>query len=507
MGELEIRLHVELGRRGRLLDALDRRKLRQSTLSAIYFDTSDQLLARHRFALRLCSEDGRWVQTLERSGGRAAERLEHEVAVDLDPAVEGAEPAVPELDLDRHKHSAVGRRLQALLRRAARPALAESCRTDVTRLSRLLSAHGALVEWSLDEGEVTAAGRSRPISELELEFKQGDPAGLYALALDWQALQGLWIDPMSKFERGALLLADSPFAPAAKAAPPPWGGKELRALGGETMLRRMVASCLAQILANAGEIARGSPDAEHVHQLRVGLRRLRSVACGTKCFAARMPDGWEAAIEPVFAALGESRDRHVLSTSVTPALQRAGAPVPDAVPPSPADAKAIQDLVRGAALQGVLIRLMAFAGASSAGLDRADDDSGLACLVRRLRKLARQVTRDARHFEQLPFARRHRVRKRIKRLRYLAEFAAPAFHRRDVDAWLKRIAPAQDHLGKYIDDVQAGLRFAALAPTEPGACFALAWLRAQSERSARASRKSLERLRRSKVFWVRARCA
>jgi CHAD domain-containing protein len=148
---------------------------------------------------------------------------------------------------------------------------------------------------------------------------------------------------------------------------------------------------------------------------------------------------------------------------------------------------------------------MAFAGASGAELDRADDGSGLACLVRRLRKLARQVTRDARRFEQLPFARQHLMRKRLKRLRYLAEFAAPAFHRGEVDAWLKKIAPAQDRLGKYIDEVQAGVRFAALASTQPGAWFALGWLRAQAERSARASRKSLERLRRSKAFWAGTR--
>lgn len=318
---------------------------------------------------------------------------------------------------------------------------------------------------------------------------------------DWEALHGLRVDPVAKFERGAPLRKDSAFTPAAKASPPPWNGKEARALGGETMLRRMVASCLAQILANAGEIARGGAEAEHVHQLRVGLRRLRSVAGGMKRFATRMPDGWEAAIRPVFAALGESRDRHVLSTSVVPALQRAGAPVADAAPPSPADTKAIRDLVRGAVFQGVLIRLMAFAAASGADLDRADDGSGLAHLVRRLRKLVRQVTRDARRFEQLPFAGQHRMRKRLKRLRYLAEFAAPAFRRREVEAWLKKIAPAQDRLGKYIDDVQAGTHFAALAPTEPGAGFALGWLRAQAERSACASRKSLERLGRSKAFW------
>jgi len=302
-----------------------------------------------------------------------------------------------------------------------------------------------------------------------------------------------------------LLSVDKPFKPAAKAAPPSWSGKELRRLDGATMLRRMVASCLDQIQANAGEIARGSAEVEHVHQLRVGLRRLRSVARGMKRFATRLPEGWEAAIKPVFAALGESRDRHVLATDIAPRLQRAGAPMFDLPPASPADAKAIQDLVRGAAFQGVVARLQSFANASSADdADRAARGSGLAALVRRLRQLARQVTRDARRFEELPFARQHGLRKRLKRLRYLAEFAAAAFDRDEVDAWLKKVSPAQDALGAYIDDVQAGVRFAALAATQPGAWFALGWLRSREKQSVRAGRKALERLRRSTAFWETA---
>ncbi len=496
MSELEIKLHVEPGRRGGLLDAPGRRKIRRSTLSAIYFDTSDLLLARHGFTLRLRNEDGRWVQTLERSQHRAAERMEHEVSVETSDAV------VPTLDLERHRPSQAGRHLRALLRRAKHPRLAESCRTEVTRLRRLLNAHGAEVEWALDEGRVSAAGRSRPICELELEFRRGDPAGLFALAHDWVALHGLWIDPVSKSGRGTLLIEDRPFSPATKASPAPLDSQQASTLGGQAMLRRQVASCLEQILPNAAEIAWGSPDTGHVHQLRVGLRRLRSVARGMKRFATTLPDEWEPAVMPVFAALGEARDQHALSASIAPALQRAGAPVVDA-PSSPAPAQALQDLVRGMAFQGALIRLLGFAQASSPDIDGAQDGSGLEYLTRRLRKLAHQVTRGARRFEELPFSDQHRVRKRLKRLRYLAEFAAPAFDSRDVKDWMKRVSRAQDELGRHIDVVRAGERFAAMAPSDPGAWFAVGWLRAQQERSARASRKSLEHLRRSTGFWVR----
>ena len=497
MSEREIKLHVEPGRSGRLLDALGHRRMRRSTLSAIYFDTPDLLLSRHRFALRLRSEDGRWVQTLKGGKDSVDDRLEDEVPISRG----GQDAGVPALDIDRHRGSKVGRGLRALLKRHGRPALEEVWRTEVTRACRVLRARGTTVEWALDEGEVTAAGRSQPISELELELKSGDAAGLHALAHDWQALHGLWIDPVSKSQRGVLLRADAAFDAPVKAKRAPWSARQARALGGAAMLRCMVQACLAQILPNAGEIARGSRDPEHVHQLRVGLRRLRSAARGMKPFATRLPEGLEAAIMPVFEALGEARDQHVLSTTIAPQLHEAGAIV-DAGGPSEEEAKHLRQLVRGAAFQSTLLHLMAFAGVhDDEDEGHADKGAGLECLVRALRKLARQVARDAVCFEALAFARQHRVRKRLKRLRYLAEFAAPAFDRGDVEAWLRQVSPAQDALGRHIDLVLASQRLASSAESGLDTGFAVGWLQAKSERSARAARKSLQRLREARRFW------
>jgi triphosphatase len=497
MSELEIKLHVEPDRRDRLLDSLGRRRMRRSALSAVYFDTSDGLLARHRFALRLRREDNGWVQALKGATDRADERSEHEVVVE---APDGARPP---LDLERHRPTGVGRRLRALLKKHGRPPLVESCRTEVTRQSRVLHAHGAVVEWALDEGEVTSGDRSQPISELELELKDGDAAGLYAVAHDWEALHGLWIDPVSKSERGALLNDGAAFRAPIKAVPAPWSAKQARAMDGATMLRRMVAACLAQIVPNAGEIARGSRDPEHVHQLRVGLRRLRSAAQAMKPFAAGLPAGWDTALRPAFDALGEARDRQVLATSIAPRLRKAGAAVVDVGGPSEEEARRLQQLVRGAGLQGLVLRLLAFAETPGDAADGAHGEpgAGLERLVSRLRKLDRQATRDARRFETLSFERQHEVRKRLKRLRYLAEFAAPAFDRDAVRRWFDKVAPAQDALGEHVDLVLAGRRFASRALADPDAGFAAGWLRAKSESSAHAARKSLQRLREVDAFW------
>ena len=294
-------------------------------------------------------------------------------------------------------------------------------------------------------------------------------------------------------------LENAPTGDPVKAAPPDWSGKQLRAMDGQALLRRMVGICLAQIRANAGALAQGRGDPEHVHQLRVGLRRLRTVAGAMRPFGAGLPPGWEAAVQPVFDALGESRDRHVLSTTLAPELAAAGAPLPDLLAPSAAVGTALATLVRGDRFQDALSALRSFAETPGAGPGPGGD--GLAHLAARLRKLARQVTRGARRFDALPFEEQHQVRKRLKRLRYLAEFVAPAFERADVKAWMKAVSQAQDALGIHIDRVLAARRFAALAATDPRAWFAAGWLRAKSGRSARAARKALGRLRATGAFW------
>jgi len=284
-----------------------------------------------------------------------------------------------------------------------------------------------------------------------------------------------------------------------KARPPTWSRKQARAMDGETLLRCMVGACLAQVAPNAAAIAHGSRDPEHVHQLRVGLRRLRAAVRGMRAFAGAMPHGWEPAVMPVFEALGEARDRHVRATTLAPKLRRAGAAVVDDAPPSEEDVRALARRVGGAGFQDMLGRLRAFADARPAA--DAGDGSALEHLVDRLRKLARKVTRQARDFDELPFEAQHRTRKRLKRLRYLAEFAAPAFAHADVRRWLRRVAPAQDALGKHVDLVLADRHFAQLALSDPAAWFAVGWLRARSERSARRARRVLVRLRDTDGFW------
>ena len=206
MSELELKFQVPPGGRPSLLKAVGPRDLVRTQLNARYFDTADHLLGRHGMALRLRNEDGAWVQTLKAGTAHSLERLEENVELGRvdDAALLPADP-------QRHAGTAAGDRLAKLLKAHGQPTLVEVYRTEVERCHRLLHAHGAQIEWALDEGTIASGERVRPLLELELEYKGGDVSGLYAAAHDWQARHGLWLDPVPKAQRGALLVEGQAF--------------------------------------------------------------------------------------------------------------------------------------------------------------------------------------------------------------------------------------------------------------------------------------------------------
>lgn len=499
MTELELKFHVLPAQRAALLKALGNRKLERVSMVARYLDTADGLLARHHLALRLRQEGARWVQTLKGAGPSGEEREEHNV--DLGELT-AASPA-PTVDPARHRGTPVGDRLLSLLADEGHPELAERLVTDVARVRRRLRVHDADIEWALDEGTIHAQDAVGAISELELEFKGGARRGLYAAALEWQARHGLWLDAVSKAQRGQLLARGQAYRAPAHAAVPDWTRKSAGRLDGPALLRRMVSECLAQVLPNASEIARGSVDPEHIHQLRVGLRRVRSVIREMAPFGDGLADGWEAPVRRVFTALGSSRDLHVFTTGLATTLRAAGAPTVAFAPvPDDAPVDSLGEHVRASDFQSALLHLMAFAddGAASAPAGEAQAPP-LDRLRHRLSRLQRRIARDAAHFETLPFDAQHRVRKRLKRLRYVAAFLAPLYPRRDVKAWLKAVKPAQAALGHHIDVSTAAHRFEAAAAVDPRAWFAVGWLRRETAASACASRQALRRLAGAKAFW------
>lgn len=502
--EIEFKFHIPADQLPAVEAALREGRARRTRLQARYFDTADHALAEQGIVLRLRKEGPRWVQTAKAAGRGVLQRLEHDV--DLGPAKAGA--GAPEPDVQRHAGTPVGERLAEVLGAAGKP-LQPTYGTDIWRLTRKVEHQGCTAELALDLGEIRAhagegeAPRVAPVRELELELLAGPVHGLTALAQQWAAAHGLWFSTVSKAEAGLRLLHGKPQVPAVKARPPAYAATGAPA--GPALLRAVVAACLAQILPNASEIAAGSEDADQIHQLRIGLRRLRTALrtlaplAGPAAEGAAWGQAWEPALVSAFRALGELRDGEEVMGAVQSQLQAAGAPPLD--PPAPAaNAPSAAEVVRAPALQAALVALIGF----SADEDEAqgpDAEAALGHVRERLDKLHRQLRRAGRRFTGLTPEERHSVRKRLKRLRYLAEFVAPLFGDKKSERYLEALRPAQDALGHYNDEVVAQAMLRQWTAHDSAAWFGVGWLKAHEAERVQACARALTAARDARPFW------
>lgn len=485
----------------------------RTTLAARYLDTDDRRLARAGMAWRLRREGRRWVQALKAAGANALERFEHEV---IRPDASH--------DASVHAGTPVGDRLIALLRQAHVEGVEPRVRfqTQVRRTSRRVRTRGAVVEIAFDEGRLLSSGVTARIREIEFELVSGSVVAMLALVERWRRRFGLIYDPRSKAERGDRLADGSPFPTVRKAARPGHGRKA----DAHEAFGAVLDECLAQITRNAIGLAEGDPAQriEHVHQLRVGIRRLRSALRSFRGWAPAPPAPLVEALRDLFATLGRAREGDVLASGVVAELARVGAPAL-ALPGGAAGTDPVA-AVRSADTQRMFLDWIAWRAALAAGL-LADDttpdadvpaqasqaasddtaDTGDAepsarddaptfhrQAGRRLRRWHSRIVADRAAFDELDESSLHALRKRIKRQRYAVEFFAPGLRRRAVERYLAALADLQERMGLLNDLFVARASYQALVATEPAAWFALGWLTARIAEARTSARPALDRL-------------
>lgn len=493
MVEIELKFQVPPASVAAVRRAVATASAQRVPLQARYFDTPDRRLAAAGFALRLRREGDRWVQTLKGRGDAAMQRPEHNVPLDGD-----AEPA---LDLARHAGTPVGDALRASGVDAL--AIGPLFATDVQRTQRRLRTGATVVELAFDEGVIVAGDARAPVCELELELVAGTPQALVALAARWAERHGLWLDVRTKAERGDLLARGVAASPPVHAQPPLLSAHDAPA----DALRAMVRACLDQVLPNASAVAAGGFEPEHVHQLRVGLRRLRTAL---RVFGDASPDldaTWEPRLAAAFGRLGAARDLDALSATLLPALRAAGAPLVDL-----GAAAAVEDpgaVVREPGWTALMLALLAFVqrgegdASSSWALPAAHDGELLRWARRKLRRAYRQAITGGETFAQLSEEAQHRIRKRVKRLRYSVEFVSSLYPPKAVQRFLKRLRPAQEVLGEYNDMLVAEAAYRARIADDPRAWFAVGWLVGQRPRQLERCQRELAKLADADTFWHR----
>lgn len=486
--EIELKLLLDPADNARLLAhpliaAHARGPAQTAALTAYYFDTPDLHFMRHRAGLRVRQMNDSWVQTMK-AGGQVQsglhQRQEWETAT---------RRAWPQLGKLRKTVDAPWRALLDADGLSARLQVLFS--VIVERTSWQLEYQDASIELVLDQGHIEHNTKQVAINEIELELKSGSPASLFEFALRLLDDIPLRLSNRNKAERGYALCYDMSIS-IAKAAPLSLGHNASAA----DALVAILSNCLEQIQGNEEGVLH-SDAAESVHQMRVGLRRLRSAL---KLFGKLAP--CPAALQDDIAwlgnALGAARDWEVLRDSTLPQVAGASLPVLNELVQRTAQeqrAQAIQALLspRYTRLLLSLWICMQHASATADGPLAAPAAHFAQRSLSRLHKKMQHRADQAASGDELAV---HRLRIAGKRARYAMEFFADYYKPHTTQHYLEALAAMQDALGGHNDVMVANRLMLQLHERQPEAALEVAFARGYllGRESASASIGDLPRM-------------
>ena len=267
-------------------------------LEAHYFDTSTHCLQKAKLAYRIRREGEQWVATVKGGGssrGGLHERQEWNVIV------QDAKP-----DITVFSGTEIGNKLiEVLGSEILMPIL-------ITRFERtsldVIMPDGSKIEVSADRGSIVAGSKRAPILEVELELKAGHAASVLKLGAILGREYPLLPESDSKFYRGlklAGLAADQPSKLPTSIAIDK-NGKVSEGL------RSSLVQLIIQILIAQKTFLEDQTQIEALHELRVALRRLRSMLEFSKKLIPEEQYQWyQAELRKIGQSLGQLRDLDV----------------------------------------------------------------------------------------------------------------------------------------------------------------------------------------------------
>jgi CHAD domain-containing protein len=281
-------------------------------------------------------------------------------------------------------------------------------------------------------------------------------------------------------------------------------------------LRRIARSCADQIVRNEAAALAGMPDG--IHQMRVGVRRLRAILSAFAPLLPKNENRWfSEELRWLGASLGAARNLDVFADglvapaadSVTsiPGIAALNAAVAERRAAAYADAVEAIGSTRYTAL---VLRLMRWTeerdgeDPSSPGLARPVADIARKILQRRLKAVRR---RSAGFSKQSP-EDRHRLRIALKKLRYTTEMLGQLYGSKKPERLLQAVKQLQEELGAtndlhvsrdFVAELAQGGRDAA-AITKAGAAV-LDWHSRRLGRGERKIEKHVGKIRDYVPFW------
>jgi triphosphatase len=384
--------------------------------------------------------------------------------------------------------------------------------TDIRRTVRLLHLDdNTVVEAAIDEGSIEAGLAHESVSELELELKGGCIGPVYRLAAELQALVPLSIMPESKASRGWHLRTGQ--TEGGQLAQLPQLGRLVNAAAG---FSEILGGTLGHLLANVGATLRGDPEA--LHQMRIAIRESRAVL---QLFSRHLDPGvagrFNAGLRLLGEIFGTARDWDVFC------LETLSGAMADLPAERLEDLNLVAEVERQFAHEGLadavrghdftaLVLGLATSGEAGAATQRSTLCDGL--LSKHLKTLAPSLLKRAagkvkqrgRHASLLSVAKRHGLRKALKKLCFDVESLGGLYRRRGVKIYRSRCEPLEKILGVANDAVVTKRLALSLVSAnrpdlaEPAGALTR-WSARRSRKALQGLKPALKDFRTAPAFW------
>lgn len=424
--------------------------IERKRLSETYFDTAELALVSSGLCLCIRTDNGVWTQELRSISARATNESSR---VHRQSAVPGPEPAP-----DAIGNAKLARKLKQLL--ASSP-LEARFDVNIDRTTMTVAGPGGdnmLLE--LDVGTIAAGKRKASIRTVCITLGQGRPEALLSIVREFTADGPVRLQTLDRAQAGYRLLS-------AKANSGAIASKSPRSvvnsdMSGADAMVAIAGTVRAHMLHN-WDVLLDQGSAEAAHQLRVGLRRLRT----TLRIVRDTVDGdYQQALydnaRDLSRVVGRLRDLDVLACDIIDPVRQApaaAAGIDSLQSLVKAERKTRKAIVREALetprfgmMRVELVLLPALLACSFAPSQKLLSRPAEELAAKSLRKLLRRVLRRADELTELTVEQRHELRKALKPLRYGVEFFAPLYPATKVERFLRRASELQATLG-YLNDV------------------------------------------------------
>jgi CHAD domain-containing protein len=349
-----------------------------------------------------------------------------------------------------------------------------------------------------------------------LQLNRGDPAALYGIALRLLDVAPMRVEIRSKAERGYSLLGAAIDRQEAR-GPLPFDLKPDMTV--EETLQKIGWSCLTILLRN--ERAVGANISEGVHQMRVAIRRLRSVANAVKRMLLHEQYEWvNRELKWLADILGPARNWDVFSSDILAPIRSALLSERDLESFSRVAEQERQSsygtanaTIRSKQYTTAVLKLSQWFASRGWRDQPVSQQSALLMapigavapilIARRYKRVRKAVD----GITELTPHQRHEVRIAVKKLRYTIEFLGELFDADRVAQFLQYLKPLQDDLG-HTNDVRVANELLAtlqvsgdVAGIARAAGIVIGWHDRGLADHDHKLRKRVRRLRHAQPFW------